>query len=430
MVLEIAGKASLLARVLAHVLRVVCSSLRRTWSTRWFSLTAGRPNGPIPPSEVKNVVVVGASFAGYFAAGILARTLPKDGRYRLIVIEPNSHFNLTWVMPRYCVMEGEEHKAFIPYTPAFFSQCPKGMVRWVRDRAARVTRDAVVLKSGQEIPFEYLLITTGSAMAHDLSVRVSADKANGIERLRSTQARIREATRLVVAGGGAAGVELAADAKSHHPDKSVTLVHSRQALMHRFGPGLQKRALEALQKLGVDVVLGEKVQAESADGKLITLSSGRQLECDCLIYCTGQIPSSSLVAEIAPQILTPSGRIRVKPTLQIDDDSLPTVFACGDVADINVSNPNAKTSSRQAEVAADNIIQLVRGKEPKHTYEPAWQDEIISLSLGVGQSITGVWDGRTELLLEKNMSPMCEKAWKALGCQPFEDTGVYSYNSL
>ncbi|KAL1836223.1 hypothetical protein VTJ49DRAFT_5418 [Mycothermus thermophilus] len=434
MVLEITRKASLLARLAAHGLRLACSSLRRVLSTQWASLTMRRPSVPTHPSEVKNVVVAGASFAGYFAARLLATSLPKDGRYRVVVIEPNSHFNFTWIMPRFCVVGGHEHKAFIPYTPAFFSQAPKGMVRWVQDRVTGVRKNAVVLRSGDEIPFEFLLIATGSTMANGLPSRVGVeDKAGGIERLKSMQARIREATRLVIAGGGAAGVELATDAKSQYPDKSVTLVHSRQAVMSRFGPGLQKSAMEALQKLGVDVVVGEKVQAPTADGKFITLSSGRQLECDCLINCTGQKPASGLVAEIAPHALAPSGRIRVKPTLQIDDDSLPNVFACGDVAETKVSNQNARTSARQAEVAADNIVQMARGRVPSYTYEPAWQDEVISLTLGLGQSITEIWDGRAELLFsrpEKDLAPMCERAWRSLACKPFEDTGVYSDHQM
>jgi thioredoxin reductase len=105
----------------------------------------------------------------------------------------------------------------------------------------------------------------------------------GIKRLKATQDRIREAEHLVVAGGGAAGVELATDAKSYYPNKSVTLVHSRQTLMNRFGPELQKSVMDTVEKLGIRVVLGEKVQAQSADGKFVTLSSGNKLECDCLV---------------------------------------------------------------------------------------------------------------------------------------------------
>jgi thioredoxin reductase len=294
MALERVRNAVLFARLVAYGARIYFSILRRALSAKVAALTARAPNPPADPSDIKNVVVVGAAFAGYFAARILAASLPRDGRYRLVVIEPNSHFNFTWVLPRFCVVEGHEHKAFIPYQPSFFSQCPKGMVRWVRDRVTSVKKESVVLRSGEEIPYEFLIIATGSTVADGLPSRVGVeDRAEGIELLKGMQGRVKAAARIVVAGGGAAGVELATDAKNQYPDKSVTLVHSRQAVMHRFGPGLQNSAMDALQRLGVDVILGERVDAESADGKFITLSSGRKIECDCFVwYPLSQSPPS------------------------------------------------------------------------------------------------------------------------------------------
>jgi NADH dehydrogenase FAD-containing subunit len=284
MALQRIKKAALFTRLIAYGLRVYFSVLSRAVSGRFAALTAPTAIPPADPSEVKNVVVVGAAFAGYIASHILAASLPRDGRYRLVVIEPNSHFNFTWVLPRFSVVGGHEHKAFIPYSPEFFARSPKGMVQWVRDRVTCVRKNTVVLRSGDEIPYEFLIIATGSTVPHGLPSRVGAEnREDGIEILKAMQARIKTATRLVVAGGGAAGVELATDAKNQYPDKSVTLVHSRQAVMHRFGPGLQESAMEGLRTLGVDVILGERVDPQSADGKFITLASGRKVECDCFV---------------------------------------------------------------------------------------------------------------------------------------------------
>ncbi len=100
------------------------------------------------------------------------------------------------------------------------------------------------------------------------------------------------------------------------------------------------------------------------------------------INCVGQTPASGLVAEAAPNAIGPSGHIRVKPTLEIDDDALPNVFVCGDVADTKVANPNSKSATRQAEVAAYNVAMAARGKEPVHTYQEAWVDRFINLTVG------------------------------------------------
>ncbi|KAK3373074.1 hypothetical protein B0T24DRAFT_249554 [Lasiosphaeria ovina] len=424
-------KALLFSRLVAYAGRVFFSILWRSALAQIASLTEGKPKPPADPSDVKNVVVVGAAFAGYFAARILALSLPRDGRYRVVVVEPNTHFNFTWVLPRFCVVEGHEHKAFIPYSPAFFGKkVPAGMVRWVTDRVVAVGRESVELRGGERIPYEFLLIATGSAVVDGLPSRVGDErKETGVELLRAMQARIKAAGSIVVAGGGAAGVEVATDTKHQYPDKTVTLVHSRQAVMHRFGPGLQTGAMEALERLGVRVVLGEKVVADSVDGKYITLVSGTKIECDCFINCTGQKPASGLIGDLTPSSIAASGHIKVKPTLQIADESLPNVYVCGDVADTHDMNPNSRIAARQAEIAADNIVRAARGKAPTLEYKPRWGDGVIKLTLGLDRSMTHFWDGSSELLFrgkETDPALMCGGAWSALGAKPFDDTGVYS----
>ncbi|KAK3988932.1 hypothetical protein QBC44DRAFT_242610 [Cladorrhinum sp. PSN332] len=423
-------KSVLLMRLVGYGVRTYYNAVvRRTVSAKLAAWFAAAPKASLTEADIKTIVIVGAAFSGYYAARILASSLPRNGQYRIVVVEPNSHFNFTWVFPRFCVVEGHEHKAFIPYSADFFAQGPKGMVNWIRDRVETVKKETVVLRSGNEVKYDYLIIATGSTVPGGLPSRAGGeDREGGMERLRAMQARIKNATHIVVAGGGAAGVELATDAKDLYPDKSVALVHSRQALMHRFSSGLQQGTAEAMTRLGVEVVLNEKVDPASADGKTITLSSGRQLECDCF-------PASGLIAELAPHTITESGHIRVKPTLQIDDDSLPNVYVSGDVAAAHARNANSRIAARQGEIAADNIVLAIRGKAPSRTYKEEWGDEVIKLTLGLvggslhDRSITQFWDGNEELLFphkDSDLALMCDGAWSALGAKPFEDTGVYT----
>ncbi|KAK4183884.1 hypothetical protein QBC35DRAFT_507079 [Podospora australis] len=422
-------KAILFLRLVGHGLRVYKSMISRIVSAKVAALFESEPKQPIDPAEVKNIVIVGAAFAGLYSARLLSGSLPRDGRWRIVVIEPNSHFNFTWVFPRFSVVEGHEHKAFIPYKSDYFAMGPKGMVRWVGDRVTNVKKEVVVLRSGEEIPYEYLIVATGSTVADGLPSRANVEtKEEAVELLQAMQERIKKASHVVVAGGGAAGVELATDAKDLYPDKSVTIVHSRQALMNRFSDGLQKGTAESMERLGVEVILGEKAISETQDGQFITLSSGRKIPCDCFVNCTGQKPASGIMANLSPQSIAPSGHIRVKPTLQIDDDSLPNIYICGDVADAHVRNPNSRIAGRQAEICADNVVLAVRGKKPKYQYAEMWGDGFIKLTLGLDRSITQFWDGTSELLFpseETERDLMCKGTWMAMGAQPFEDTGVY-----
>ena len=99
--------------------------------------------------------------------------------------------------------------------------------------------------------------------------------------------------------------------------------------------------------------------------------------------CTGQQPASGPIADLAPESISASGHIKVKSTLQIDDESLPNIYVCGDVADTHDANPNSRIAARQAEIAADNIVLAARGKKPKYNYTTQWGDGVIKLTLGL-----------------------------------------------
>ncbi|KAF3058383.1 hypothetical protein GL218_05306 [Daldinia childiae] len=111
------------------------------------------------PEKPRNIIIIGASIAGYSAASNIARYLLPNSEYRIIVIEPRDHFQFTWVLPRFCVAEGHEHKAFIPYgglLPRGSFDADGGKVSWIKDRVARISRDSVRLaETGEEIPYEF-----------------------------------------------------------------------------------------------------------------------------------------------------------------------------------------------------------------------------------------------------------------------------------
>ncbi|KAI9035589.1 NAD(P)/FAD-dependent oxidoreductase [Aspergillus affinis] len=383
--------------------------------------------GSTPAAERhRTIVIVGASFAGYYAARFLALGLSPYSRYRVVIIEPNSHFQFSWVLPRYCVASGHEHKAFIPYG-GHIRGAPQGSVQWVRDRVIEATKASVKLEESGEMPYDYLVIATGSGVQHGLPSRVNdTEKLSGMKQLQAMQTRIKDANRIVIAGGGAAGVELAADAKDLYPEKKVVLVHSRSTLMHRFGECLQDEALKSVKALGVEIIFNDRVVYEDTDTCTVSLESGRVMKCDFFINCTGQKPSSDAFLGLSPSILTPSGHIKIKPTLQIADDSLPNVYVCGDVADTKAPNTNAFIATCQGGIVADNILLAVEGKAPRHKYEHMWLDNSIKLTLGLHRSVMHFGVGLSALNFELKVKEelMAAECWTHLGERPYKDASM------
>jgi hypothetical protein len=63
------------------------------------------------------VIVVGGSYAGAHAVRTLAKSLPKG--QRVILLEERSHMAHLYVLPRFAIVPGFEHQAFVPYNDLF-----------------------------------------------------------------------------------------------------------------------------------------------------------------------------------------------------------------------------------------------------------------------------------------------------------------------
>jgi apoptosis-inducing factor 2 len=217
--------------------------------------------GPSP----KNVVIIGGSFAGISLARKLCGSLPSG--YRVILVEKNTHFHYPFVFPRYSVVKRHETKAFIPYDEILCSGrsgVPEGIFERRCGTVTEVTKTSVKLASGEAIGFEFLAIATGTSSPRP-SKLASLDKHGACVELRMFQEQIGNARSIAVVGGGAVGVELVTDIKGWYPEKDVTMVHSRDRLLHAYGPRLHDRAMEEMEKLGITVKLGQRPRIQLDD---------------------------------------------------------------------------------------------------------------------------------------------------------------------
>lgn len=147
---------------------------------------------------------------------------------------------------------------------------------------------------------------------------------------------------------------------------------------------------ESLEKLGVKVILGERVMQwpetpEILDGKLKTIvtSTGRQLSAEMVLPCTGQKPHVAPMASLCPQLISPtSGRIRIHRTLQVDNslpgvkgiEDLSHIFACGDCAESGAIQAG-HTAYWQGQQAAENVVTMIAirdglAESPLGEYKP------------------------------------------------------------
>jgi NADH dehydrogenase len=219
------------------------------------------------------------------------------------------------------------------------------------DRARRVVRLA-----DREIPFDYLVLATGST--HSYFGRdewqpfapglKSIDDATAIRRriLRAFESaemaadpeqRLRLLT-FVIVGAGPTGVELAgtiaelarftlaADFRRIDPRSArVVLVEAGPRVLAAFAEPQSTYAKRALEKLGVDVRLNARVTQCDAAG--VELGSER-IESETVIWAAGVAASPAGRWLGVPT--DRAGRVIVKPDLSLPDDA--GVFVIGDAA--------------------------------------------------------------------------------------------------
>ncbi|PVH96108.1 FAD/NAD(P)-binding domain-containing protein [Periconia macrospinosa] len=368
--------ASDIFRLIISVLRLGLPLLPRLLSQKLYAIYHKWVYKATP--SAKNVVVLGGSFAGVELVKRLCDTLPTG--YKVILIEQNSHFNFTFNFPRFSVLPGREHLLFIPYDGIARSK-PDGIFTLVQGEAVGITENAIRLSSGGKVEFEYLAIATGSSSPPPAKL-AAHNRDDACAEFQGLQKKIAHSNKIAVVGGGAVGIELAADVKTFYPDSDVTLIHSRDQLLPNFGKRLHDHVTLVFEQLGIRILLNERPELGS---NTLAFSNGGVENFDLVIPCTGQRPNSKILTELDPDSISKeSSRILVSPTLQVlhENNKFPHIFAFGDVAE--TGGPKmARASLFQGDIVARNIFDSIHGKPSSHVYKPLMELEgSIKLTLG------------------------------------------------
>jgi len=184
--------------------------------------------------------------------------------------------------------------------------------------------------------------------------------------------------RVDIVGGGATGVELAAElynsaAELRHYglevfDESrlkVTLIEAGPRILPALPEELAKAAHEELEALGVRVVTGEQVVEATPEG-MIT-KSGELIRADLRVWAAG-VKGPDFLAGLGLEA-TRSNQLVVKPTLQTTRDE--RIFAIGDCAwfvpegEQRAVPPRAQVAHQMAAIAFYNIRAMIGGKALK-----------------------------------------------------------------
>lgn len=294
---------------------------------------------PAPPpisTPLKTIVVLGAAYGGARAAQLLANAAPEG--WRVVVIDRNTHINHVYTFPRYSVLLGHEHKAFIPTRNIFQLPDPSAPSPHIvlHAQVESFSQNHIVLSRAfpefgihsATLHYDYAVYALGAQLPDPVNLRgprldprekdkteCHGTKAEGTSWLQSSQKVIAAAGRVLVVGGGALGIQLASDIADVYPMKKVTLLHSRRRLLPKYDEGMHVEIVQSLTALNVEMILGERLDMNSVDNvndagqRIVRTESGKEIAADLLLLCTGQIPNTALLKEMDPSTMNPENSL-------------------------------------------------------------------------------------------------------------------------
>ncbi|HZH25930.1 MAG TPA: NAD(P)/FAD-dependent oxidoreductase [Azospirillaceae bacterium] len=331
---------------------------------------------PAPVDDRPHVVIVGAGFGGLSAARALGGA-----------------------PVRVTLVDRQNYHLFVPllYQVATAVLSPADIAQPIRRLVARHPNIDVVMGevtgidaasrrlilSNGYIPYDKLVIAAGSThgyFGHD-EWAAHAPGLKTIEDARRIRGRLLRAferaelepdpaersrlTTAVVVGGGPTGVEMAGalaglihralsrDFRRIRPEAArIVLVEAGPRILSAFPQDLSDYAHRALQRLGVEVRLGEKVEAVEAGAVTV---SGKVIPAETVVWAAGV--QASPFGRWLGVPTDRAGHIPVGPDFAVP--GVPDVYAIGDIA--HVQDKDGKPLPGLAQVAQQEGRHLGRG---------------------------------------------------------------------
>jgi NADH dehydrogenase FAD-containing subunit len=270
-------------------------------------------------------------------------------------------------------------------------------------------RRVLHLDSGSELPFDVVSLNTGSSVALQ-SVTVKSQEnvfavkpiINLLQARRRLVELARKATiRILVVGGGPAGLEIAGNTWKLSQDQGasaeITLVAGKE-LMANFPAQVRGLALKSLAARGIEVIEGAHLSTLE-DGAAV-LHDGRRLPYDVALLALGVKPAS---------LFTDSGLATGKDGGMLVNEYLhaidyPYIFGGGDCISFQ-NRPLDKVgvyAVRQNPILYHNLLGALEGR-PLRPFQPQ-SDYLLIFNLGDGKGIfwkkNWVLNGRLAFILK------------------------------
>lgn len=243
--------------------------------------------------KMKRIVILGAGFGGLRTALLLGTLIRKhrlDDRYEIIVVDRNRYHTYTPILYEIATtpQETANHLKLKSITTFDIAQILASRpARFIESEISGIDILAREIRLRDEkMPYDYLVLALGvepnyydipGLREHALTLKTFIDAL----RIRDQLAIIRSAEenpKIVVGGGGSAGVELAAEVKHWLPRAEVTIVEAGPSILPAFEDRLIACVRRRLECIGINILENTRITkvAESSVLSVRTTARGKE----------------------------------------------------------------------------------------------------------------------------------------------------------
>ena len=279
-------------------------------------------------ANTKSYVIIGAGIAGNAAAETL-RKQGFDGEVHLVGAEPYPPYDRPPLSKEFLSGAKEEEKLF--FKPEdFYTEQSIDLHLGTEAIALDPTSHTVTLANGESLPYDKLLLATGSRVK---TLPISGSDRQGVHYLRTIDdshaiaQSMDGASRVVIVGAGFIGSEVAAVCKTAGLDVTVLEIQP-QPMAHILGEEMGAIYANLHTSRGIDLRLGEgisEIRGSSRAEQVIT-DRGNSIDCDFVVIGVGISPDTTLAESAGLDV---GGGILTDEFCQT---SHPDIYAAGDVA--------------------------------------------------------------------------------------------------
>lgn len=356
----------------------------------------------------KEIVIVGAGFAGVSAARTLAKKFKKDQNVNITLIDKNSFH--TYLTELHEVAGGRVEASSIQYDlQRIFKKYPK--VQLVTDKVLRIDYDKKeVIAAHQTLAFDYLLLAMGGE-ANDFGTPGVKEHAftlwsiEAAERLHDhimdvckramvehDAAKRRALLTFTVIGAGFTGIEmigelidwvpiLAKEYKLDEAEFSLKVVEAMPSILNMVTEKEQTKATRYLEKKGVELVLGDGVA--SVEEGVLNLSSGKVIPTYTAVWTAG-VKANTDTADFGIEQAR-AGRLVANEYMEAKGKE--NVYVAGDLVYYEENGKPTPQIVQAAEqtghTAAHNIIAAITGGQ-KEAFKGKYDGFMVSIGSKYG----------------------------------------------